>query len=589
MKFLSRKPLAVGAALLISATTLALNGGADASSHRDAPLIAEDPVADNTDVYAFISPDAPDHVTLISNFIPLQEPAGGPNFHSFGDDVLYEINIDNDGDAAVEVSYQFRFTTTVKDDSTPLYNEGTISYDSDNQTYTNLNVEQSYTLTEVANGVSTQLASGLVAPANIGPRSTPNYPALAGAAIKKVNLTEGQMRVFAGPRDEAFPVDLGSIFDLGGLRPLNGAHVAPLDATNGVNSTDGFNVHSIAIQVPKARIVTNSEPVIGVHSAASRFMNTVRGPGTITNSGSWVQISRLGNPLVNEVVVPLSSKNVFNGTVLSPGDSAFQPIVEDPRLGQLLPVLYPDAFTCYPTTPRSDLVTIYLTGIPGVNQPSGVVGSEQLRLNTSVTPTAFDEQKPMGLLAGQADGFPNGRRIGDDVVDISLQAVAGATAVGSCNGKSPNNQLGDGAVGNDKPYLTSFPYLPHPHVGFDHDHDHTTDDDPVTKSRSHTIQRLYLAFFHREADEKGLNYWIDDPSSLNQVANYFATSNEFINRYGNLNNEMFVERVYMNVLGRSSDPKGKAYWLGLINSGELSRGEMMLYFADSAEFIATVS
>ncbi len=590
MRSLSMKAVAVMAALLVGATVLALSSGGEASSHRDAPLITEDPVADNTDLYAFIAPDATDHVTLIANFIPLQEPAGGPNFHQFGQDVLYEISIDNDGDAVVEVAYQFRFTTTVKSNTTPLYNEGVISYDSTNDTYKNLNVEQKYTITEVVTGgATTVLGTGLVAPANIGPRSTPDYAALANAAIEKINLTEGEMRVFAGPRDEAFPVDLGSIFDLGGLRPLNKAHLVPLDADNGVNSTDGFNVHSIAIQVPKARILAGAEKVIGVHSATYRFQTTTRGPGTIAGSGAWVQVSRLGNPLVNEVVVPLSSKDAFNGSSLGPGDSAFKPIVENPRLGQLLPVLYPNAFSCYPTTPRSDLVTIYLTGIPGVNQPSGVVASEQLRLDTSVTPTAYADQKPLGLLAGQSDGFPNGRRIGDDVVDISLQAVAGATPVGSCNGQNPNNKLGDGAVRNDKPQLNTFPYLPHPHAGYDHVHDHSAEDDPVTNSRSHQLRRLYWAFFLRDGDEAGLNYWIDNPNDLNSIANQFAVSTEFVNRYGNLTNEQFVERVYQNVLGRASDSSGKTYWLGLLNNNQLTRGEMMLNFANSSEFIQTVS
>lgn len=236
----------------------------------------------------------------------------------------------------------------------------------------------------------------------------------------------------------------------------------------------------------------------------------------------------------------------------------------------------------------ADFLDAVIAGIPGVNQPSAVVGSEQLRLDTRVTPTAWEDQQPLGFLAGQPDGFPNGRRIADDVVDISLQAVAGATAVGDCNGQHPNNKLGDGTVGNDKPQLNSFPYLPHPHQGYEHDHDHTTEDDPVTNSRTHQLRRLYRAFFLREADDAGLNYWVDNDNNLISIANQFAASAEFINRYGTLTDEQFVDRVYLNVLGRPSDADGKAYRLNLLDTGQLTRGGMMRYFANSDEFIKTV-
>lgn len=573
--------------MLMGATTVALTTGGGASSHRDAPLIAEDPVADNTDVYAFIAPDAPDHVTLISNYIPLQEPAGGPNFYNFGEDVLYEINVDNDGNADADLRYQFRFSTEIVDGSTPLYNEGPISFSGGE--YQNLNVRQTYTVTEVDDGVETVLASGVpVPPANIGPRSTPNYAALAANAVTEIDLPEGTMSVFAGPRDEAFPVDLGSIFDLGALRSLNTVHLLPMDTGNGVNATTGFNVHSIAIQLPKARVV-EADDVIGVHSTTSRRTTTVRSPGSSNSSGDWVQISRLGQPLVNEVVVPLSAKDTFNGAPLSSGDAAFLPIVQDPRIGQLLPVLYPGAFDgCYPEAPRDDLVTIFLTGIPGVNQPANVVPSEQLRLNTSVTPTAFADQSPLGLLAGQADGYPNGRRLGDDVVDISLQAVAGATPVGPCAGQRPNSQLGDGVSGNDMPFLTSFPYMPTPHQGFDHEHDHTEGDDPVTFSRTDQLERLYLAYFQRNSDRAGLNFWVEDGRSLPVVSQEFAQSAEFQATYGDLDDEAFVELVYRNVLGRPSDAGGRAFWLDQLDGG-MSRGLLMLNFSNSPEFIGKVS
>lgn len=583
-----RRTVAVIGSMLMGASVLAMSSGGGASSHRDAPLIAQDPVADNTDVYAFIAPDEPDHVTIISNYIPLQDPAAGPNFHNFGDDVLYEINIDNDGNADADLRYQFRFTTTIVDGNTPLYNEGPISFS--DGVYQNLNIRQTYTVTEVNDGVETVLATDVpVPPANIGPRSTPNYDQLAANAVTEIDLgADGEMRVFAGPRDEAFPVDLGSIFDLGVLRPLGGAHLIPGEGGEGVNATTGVNVHSIAIQLPKARVVEDDD-VIGVHSTTSRRATVTRGAsGEPVGSGEWVQISRLGQPLVNEVVVPLAAKNTFNGTPLSAGDAAFLPIVQDPRLGQLLPVLYPGAFDgCYPEAPRDDLVTIFLTGIPGVNQPTDVVPSEQLRLNTSVTPTAYADQNPLGLLAGQADGYPNGRRLGDDVVDISLQAVAGATPVGACNGVSPNNALGDGVVGNDKPFLTSFPYLPGPHQGFDHTHEPVAQSNPVTNSRSDQIERLYLAYFQRPSDPSGLEFWVSDSRTLPEISEAFAQSTEFQDTYGSLTDADFVELVYNNVLDRSSDAGGRAFWLDQLANG-MTRGTLMLNFSNSPEFIGKV-
>lgn len=575
--------------MLMGATSVALTSGSGASSHRDAPLIAQDPVADNTDVYAFIAPDAPDHVTIISNYIPLQEPAGGPNFYNFGEDVLYEINVDNDGNADADLRYQFRFTTTIVDGDTPLYNEAPISFSGGE--YQNLNVRQTYTVTEVNDGVEQILAENVpVPPANIGPRSTPNYGALAANAIMNVDLgADGTMKIFAGPRDEAFPVDLGSIFDLGALRSLNTVHLLPMDTGNGVNATTGFNVHSIAIQIPKARLVEGDD-IIGVHSTTSRRANTVRSADnpTPTTSGDWVQISRLGQPLVNEVVVPLSAKNTFNGAPLSAGDAAFLPIVQDPRIGQLLPVLYPGAFDgCYPEAPRDDLVTIFLTGIPGVNQPAGVVPSEQLRLNTSVTPTPYASQNRLGLLSGQADGYPNGRRLGDDVVDISLQAVAGATPVGDCAGQSPNNQLGDGVEGNDRPFLSTFPYMPTPHQGFDHLHDHSEDDDPNTESRLDQVERLYLAYFQRSSDRAGLSFWVADGRPMPQVSEHFSRSDEFQQRYGSLDDTEFVELIYRNVLGRPSEEGGRVFWLDQLANG-MTRGNLMLNFSNSPEFVAKV-
>ncbi|TMI56404.1 DUF4331 domain-containing protein, partial [Candidatus Bathyarchaeota archaeon] len=220
------------------------------TSHREAPKISKDPVADNTDLYAFVSPDKPDSVTILANYVPLEEPAGGPNFNAFGDDVLYEIIIDNNGDGIENITYQFRFKTKIGNPDTFLYNTGPITSLSDSS----WNVKQFYSVTKVRgprrSGSSTVLGNNLpTPPVNIGPRSTPNYTDLANAAVN--TLSDGS-NVFAGQRDEAFYVDLGSIFDLGTLRPFQNLHLIPTPAAPGVDTTKGFSVHSIAIRVPKS-------------------------------------------------------------------------------------------------------------------------------------------------------------------------------------------------------------------------------------------------------------------------------------------------------------------------------------------------
>src|SRR6266704_4124982 len=247
------------------------------TSHREAPKISKDPVADNTDLYAFVSPDKPDTATILANYIPLEEPAGGPNFNSFGDDVLYEIEIDNNGDGVEDITYQFRFKTKIGNPDTFLYNTGPISSLSDSS----WNVKQFYSVTRVRGprrtGSSTLLGNNLpTPPVNIGPRSTPNYTDLADAAIN--TLSDGS-NVFAGQRDEAFYVDLGSIFDLGTLRPFQNLHLIPTSAAPGVDTTKGFSVHSIGIQVSKNLLThdgsnpsdpSDEDSVVGIWASASR-------------------------------------------------------------------------------------------------------------------------------------------------------------------------------------------------------------------------------------------------------------------------------------------------------------------------------
>ena len=427
-----------------------------ASSHREAPLISQDPLADNTDVYAFVSPANPDRVTLIANFIPFEAPYGGPNFFKFDDNVLYEIMIDNDGDAVEDITFQFKFRTEVRNPNTFLYNTGTItSLDSPA-----FNVRQFYTLTRFdgpkRRGHGTVLAQDVpTPPVNVGIRSTPNYDDLANAAIRQL---PGGMQVFAGQRDDPFFVDL-NVFDLLAVPPAD---------TNNTDSLAGFNVHTIAIEVPMAMLsasgvrpasATDRNAIIGVWSTASRPSVTMRGGGQEKNNANYVQISRLGQPLVNEVVIPRGSKDLFNS--LEPTqDAAALPFVLDPEVPKLLSALFGIQS---PPAPRNDLVTIFLTGIPGLNKRDGDVPSEMLRLNMAIPPSP--NPLALGVLAGDPAGFPNGRRPIDDVVDIALRVMAGATPLTPNFNTGINAQLGDGVFSNDKPLPNKFPYIASPHAG----------------------------------------------------------------------------------------------------------------------------
>ena len=504
---------------------------ANASSHREAPLIALDPTADNTDFYAFVSPDRPNTVTMLANFIPLEEPAGGPNFAKFDDNVLYQIRSDNNGDARLDLALQFRFRTVVGNPNTFLYNTNTIDSIND----PDWNVKQFMDVTaqirqgDPNNPTFTTFTLGTnlpTPPVNIGPRSTPNYETnLAEPSISTIATGVGNIRVFAGQRDEGFYVDLGSTFDLLGERPFNTAHLAPLPTSNGVDATAGYNVHTIAIQVPTQLLTATGQlptgpndpnAIIGFYSTASRpgtrVLNT---DGTVTNTGDCsvglapsagcVQVSRLANPLVNELFIPIGSsptasendKDLFNAQL--PGTdgtrrnfiqgTTSRPVEPVALLNLLYPALY-DA----PTSGRVDLVRVFLTGVPGLNRypfavdsmdptaPAGSAPAELMRLNTAipaVAPGAAGYSR-LGVIGGDTSGYPNGRRVGDDVVDITLRVGAGVLLPGnscsaadgsqpgtqSCN-QSPNNILGDGVTQNDKPFRTTFPYLASPWSGYE--------------------------------------------------------------------------------------------------------------------------
>jgi hypothetical protein len=450
------------------------------SSHREAPEISKDPVADNTDVYAFVSPDNPNTVTLIANYIPLEGPAGGPNFYEFGDDVLYRIHIDNDGDGIDDIIYQFSFQTTLQNPDTFLYNTGPIS----SLTDPNWNKRQLYSLTRVKNGQETVLAENLASPpCNIGPFSTPDYVNLAQEAVHA--LPSGET-VFAGQRAEGFYVDLGSFFNLLDVRPFQNLHIFPMAAALGVNGTNRLNVHTMAIQLPKSMLTRDgSSPtnpndprsVIGVYASASRQTARILLPkGRVDEAGPWVQVSRLGDPLFNEVIIPLGLKDFWNSQ--SPqGDKQFLKYVQHPEVPQRLVEYYPGVFpnlAAY-SKPRADLVAILLTGIPagiipGFQNSTGQTLADLLRLNMAIPPATAPNI--FGILGGDLAGFPNGRRVVDDVFTIEVRALAGATIPlvdPSFTPDAASSVVTDGLTPSNiaSPFLANFPYLGIPYSGFD--------------------------------------------------------------------------------------------------------------------------
>jgi len=449
------------------------------SSHREAPEISKDPVADNADTYAFVSPDKPGTVTIITNYVPLQAPPGGPNFFEFGDDVLYSIHIDNNGDALPDVTYQFRFQTILRNPNTFLYNTGPISRLGD----PNWNKRQFYTVTRVAGKKSRTIGAGLACPpCNIGPRSTPNYAALGAEAVH--SLAHG-VKVFAGQRNDPFFVDLGSIFDLGDLRPFQNLHLIPTAAAPGVDATKTLNIHTIAIQVRIGDLTANgsvptdvmsARSVLGIWGAASRRKMRVVDAANDekSESGPWVQVSRLGNPLFNEVLVPLGKKDRWNASQ-PVNDKDYADGVAHPELGTLLPVLYPKVFPNLAAlkAPRADLEAILLTGlpagiVPGFQNNTGKVLSDMLRLNVAVPPSATPN--PLGLIGGDAAGFPNGRRLADDVVTIELRAIAGVTYPLVDKTYKPDAAAGlitQGLTPSPSRYSSTFPYVGDPYDGYD--------------------------------------------------------------------------------------------------------------------------
>lgn len=440
--------LGVAVALTASSFALLRTDTGTASSHREAPMIAGDPRNDNTDVYAFVSPDKADTVTLLSNWIPFEEPNGGPNFYTFDTNSRYNIKIDNDGDAKPDITYQWTFRNEDRrGNGTFLYNNGPVTSLNDE----NLLFRQRYTLKRITEGgTKTLISNGTVAPSNVGAASMPDYGTLRAQSLTKL---QGGGQAYAGQSDEAFFLDL-RIFDF-----VYGGDLSEV----GQDTTKGYNVHTLGLQVPAADLALKGNvkrnPVIGVWSTTDKW-----GPK------GYVQVSRLGQPLVNEVVMPGGLKDTFNS--LPPAKDADIPAVvkrvTDPEVPKLLESIYG---LKAPATPRDDLVEIFLTGIAKGNGPikadlnsqtlnkdaGKLRPAEMLRLNMAIPPSK--DPNRLGVLAGDLQGFPNGRRLSDDVLDIALQAMAGAALTGKL---VPALAAGDKVDRNDKPFTQSFPYIPLP-------------------------------------------------------------------------------------------------------------------------------
>ena len=451
----------VAAALVVAALGIG-------SSHREAPNTSADPTADDTDVYAFTAQDAPGSLTVVSNWIPFEDPAGGPNFYNFDPKARYYVNVDNTGDGRYDVRYRFAFRTLIRNPNSFAVALPPVRSLND----PNLNMRQTYTVTRLTYGRNGKQRSSRVVgrnlpvvPSNIGPKTMPDYDSLAAQGIKTLN---GGGKVFAGQRDDPFFVDLGQTFDSINFRP----DVGTGNQGGGKDDLAGYNTHSIVLQVPEARVTRDgravsaadsSNAVVGVWSSTERRRLQVTNASSGRGAGRWVQVSRLGNPLVNEVVIPLGKKDQFNRTQPQNDARLYGQYVVEPELAKLMNALFDLGVK---ETDRTDIVTALLTGVPGLTQISGSpAAADTLKINLGVAPVAAENR--FGVIAGDTAGFPNGRRLGDDVVDIELRVIGGFLLPEDQGGKKL--PLGDGVDMNDKPFLSSFPYVAPPTPGYDSD------------------------------------------------------------------------------------------------------------------------
>jgi len=462
-KRIRRAAIAGGAVVGLVAGLFAGLGPApgNASSHREAPLTSADPQIDGTDLYAFISPDKPSTVTIVSNWIPFEEPAGGPNFYKFEDGVYYDVNIDNDGDAKPDIIYRWVFKTHYRPSQIPgtggnsfLYNEGPVT----KLKSPALLIYQTYDLFRIdSNGSNKVLQKKIVVPSRVGDASMPDFPKLINAGINKIDYNGGYSWV--GQADDPFFLDL-RVFDL-----LYGGNFGEI----GDDTLAGFNIHGIVLQVPNTDLAlkgnTQRNPVIGVWTTAERqSVRTQDSNGGVSFSGPFVQVSRLGMPLVNEVVVPTQLKDHFNAS-LPKNDAQYLPAIEDPILPHVVNAVYGLPVPDCPGDGQDrdcDLVPVFLTGLPGLNDfglnqdlHAPPVPYEALRMNMT-TPLCTNACSPLGVIGGDNQGFPNGRRLSDDIIDVSLRVTEGILIPGH---DPAVDTLGDGVGQNDRGFRTTFPYL----------------------------------------------------------------------------------------------------------------------------------
>ena len=495
----SRMCKAVGSLGVGIAAALLIAPAAYASSHREAPFLAGTPKLDATDLYMFRSYETgrQDFVTILANYMPFQDPQGGPNFYMFSEQGLYEIHIDNNGDGVEDLTCQFRFTNTSKGGALtvggrsvkiPLINSGPIT----GVNPATLNVRETFTV-DVVRGIRRATRSSVTNASgggavfdkpvdNIGDKvfgSPTGYATYANQHVYNVNIPGcgTPARIFVGQRKEPFYIAVGKAFDLFNLNPLG-----PETGGNN-NDLEGKNVSTLAMELPISCLTAGTDPVIGAFTTASlrqgRLLDGAPpgGLGKVTRSGgAWTQVSRLGMPLVNELIIGLDDKDKFNASKPRNDAANFSDYITNPVLPALIQSLFPSAVA--PTNfPRTDLVNVFLRGISGLNQPATVVSAEMLRLNTTTPVTAVAAQNPLGVAAGDNAGFPNGRRPADDVVDLSLRVSMGALCVltgpndtfrlGCRPADAPGGGLAltDGVRKTAANYGVAFPYLTTPLPG----------------------------------------------------------------------------------------------------------------------------
>ena len=463
------KRLAILAALLAVGVVVPLSIG---SSHREAPRILKDPTADNTDVWAFTAPDAPSSLTVVANWIPLADPAGGPNFYPLDENARYYVKVDNTGDGYEDVAYRWDFDTKFRNPNSFLYAAPTVDSIKD----PDLNLVQTYDLyKETYNkkrkltGVKRIANDAPVAPDNIGPKTIPNFAQVEAGATTSLR---GGGKSSVIPADDAFFVDLGAIFDGINIDKPGRPNIGLGNQGGGKDDVAGYNTKSFVLQVPEREVTRNRKQVSGMGSknaVVGVWATTERKRSSVLRSASkrkhgkgkhWAQVSRLGNPLINEVIIPIGMKDKFNAT--SPANDAknFGKFALNPEPARILNALFNLGIK---ENNRTDIVQALLTGLPGLTQISkNPAAADTLKLNLGVAPAANPSR--FGALAGDTAGFPNGRRLADDVVDIELRVIAGALLPANMGGKQI--PLGDGVDQNDKPFRSSFPYVSLANDGF---------------------------------------------------------------------------------------------------------------------------